>query len=292
MVEHWISTTYRSVYLTDNMLAHGLCATASFVINFLLVVTLAKYGALAVRKEYIVIFSLWVHCINNNISYIINKTRCILTSKCRAMADWLSAAAFVYSIFARIMIIVDYDETIVSFTQLINSINQSISERPRSHLSLGVHVRSWKMVVRVRSHIFHRHACSRARWPTHCHWMAIAILQMDMASTDDHLCRICYNSIYGCNCVCRTYFYYERIVDWCNFSYFFSWDFLQTKYQCVTTNALGEDRNDFMVQAYFAVRVGCASLSVFSFAFLPVLMYWRTRKVKSTVLIEDTTVLT
>ena len=60
MVDHWIATKYASVSYTDNTIAHAIFATTAFIINFLLVVTLAKFGALSVRKEYIVIFSLYV----------------------------------------------------------------------------------------------------------------------------------------------------------------------------------------------------------------------------------------
>ena len=60
MVVHWIATKYRGVSYNDNTIAHALFASLAFVINFLLVVTLGKFGALSVRKEYIVIFSLLV----------------------------------------------------------------------------------------------------------------------------------------------------------------------------------------------------------------------------------------
>ena len=58
---HWIDFEYNGVAINDSMIANGVIAFIAFIVNLLLVVTLSKYGNLSVRKEYIVILSLWVN---------------------------------------------------------------------------------------------------------------------------------------------------------------------------------------------------------------------------------------
>ena len=55
---HWIDTQYNGVAFDDNTIAHTLFACTALTVNLLIVITLAKYGNLSVRKEYIVVFSL------------------------------------------------------------------------------------------------------------------------------------------------------------------------------------------------------------------------------------------